>query len=396
MNVLNILVHGGLSQPISGGQRRDLQLTQQLKKRGDTILLLEPDRYVDDNDRAIATVYAYRDLSLFGRRLCSFRDFTLSYLRAIWRIITTNDIDLIKLTHPSGTSAARLACVLARKRPSLVYSAHNVESDLIDEAFERDAHYTWIEKTIVPRYFTFLEKLATRIVDGIIVVSDRDRDRFQRKFSVDLHKLYVVPSGRAAVSPLPSVDERKAARQALGIAPTTRVVLFHGFYQYPPNREAFDTIEKQIAPRIAAATDDVLFLLAGTDAPRFERGNVRSIGFVGALDELCAAANIALVPIMRGGGTKIKVFDYMNAALPIVATPRAMEGIDAVDGEHTLIASTVDDLASKLLWLFDNPDECRRIGTSGRQLLETKYTWDILSTRLFDACEHIRGRSNDS
>ncbi len=393
MNVLNILVHGGLSRPISGGQLRDLQLTQQLKKRGDTILLLEPDRYVDAKDRAIATVYSYRDLSLFGRRLCSFRDFTLSYLRAIWRIITTKDVDLIKLTHPSGVSAARLACMLARKRPSLVYSAHNVESDLIDEAFERDAHYTWIEKSIVPLYFTFLEKLATLIADGIIVVSDRDRDRFQAKFGVDPHKLYVVPSGRA-VSPLPSADERKVSRQALDISLNTRVVLFHGFYQYPPNREAFDAIEKQIAPRIAAATDDVLFLLAGTDAPRFERGNVRSIGFVGALDELCAASDIALVPIRRGGGTKMKVFDYMNAALPMVATPRAMEGIDAVDGEHALIASTVDDLANKLIWLLDHPDECRRIGMSGRQLLETKYTWDILGTRLFAACERIRGGGN--
>jgi glycosyltransferase involved in cell wall biosynthesis len=71
-----------------------------------------------------------------------------------------------------------------------------------------------------------------------------------------------------------------------------------------------------------------------------------------------------------------------------------MEGIDAVDGENTLIASTVEDLASKLLWLLDNPDECRRIGMSGRQLLETKYTWDTLSTRLFAACERIRGGAN--
>jgi len=401
-------MYTGLFRPLSGGQSRYNNLIQQLRKRGHAVIVLEPDEYVDAQDCTLATVYSYKDFKLFGRNFGSFRDFVANYVLKVLEIVRTNRIDLVQVSHPSGASAVKLATVIARKHVPIVYAPHNVESALIAETIIEDRRYerlTSFERGVIPAYFEALERfVAKRVAAGVIAVSDHDREVLINKFSLDPQKVHVVPSGCAAVS-LPSGSERADAREKLGIGPEEICVLFHGFYAYGPNREAFKVIQEYIAPRVAVRNDRVIFLLAGTDAPVFERGNVRSVGFVQDLRHVLASADIALVPLTTGSGTKLKVFDYMNYALPIVATRKAMEGIKANDGHEALIAENLDEaLISKLLHLSEDVDERRRIGSNARRLLESTYTWDAIGDQLVIAYEHIlrewdverRGRTRGS
>ncbi len=391
MNVLHIIVHTGLSRPQSGVQNRNANLAQQLHNRGHTVTVLEPEPFVDASDRAFATVYSYRDLTLFGRTFsASFRDFVPSYARAISTIIRTSVIDLIQTSHPSGVAVAKAAVRRSGKAIPLIYAPHNVESELIRVTFAGDPRYTRVERSLLPRYYDLLERLACRhLAAGVIAVSERDRATFINRFGLDPTRVYVVPSGCTA-TPLPSAAERKAARDALGIAPDTVCVLFHGWYTYGPNREAFDIIERKIAPQVAAQYDRVCFLLAGTGAPIFERGNIKSLGFVDNLWNVLTAADVALVPLWNGSGTRLKVFDYMNAALPIVATRKAIEGIDLINREHALITDTAaDTFIDTLFSLADDPSERRRIGANARRLLEAQYTWEKIGAQLTDTYERI-------
>jgi len=362
----------------------------QLKKRGNSVVVLESDEFFDAKDTELAKVYSYKDVKLFGRTFTSFRDFVPSYVLKVLEIVRTNRLDLMESAHPSGACAAKVASILTRKKIPLVYAPYNVESELIKQTFSKDLRYTRFERRVLPSYYHALEKLVCKyFADAVIAVSEHDRDMFIDMFGLDRDKVYVVPSGCTPGS-LPSEVERHAIREALGIHHNALCVLFHGYYVYGPNREAFDAIQSYIAPRVAARNERALFVLAGSGAPSFERGNVKSLGFVEDLWQLLGIADVALVPLTRGSGTKLKVFDYMNAAVPIVATRKAMEGIAAVDGRDALIAETVnDEFIDKLLYLLDNARERKHIGASGRQLLEARYTWDAIGTTLMNTYKNI-------
>jgi glycosyltransferase involved in cell wall biosynthesis len=395
VHIFEVFLYAGLSKPHTGSQQRYYNLVQQLQERGHDVVILEPDVCADPRDKTLAEVYLYHDVELFGRGLVEVRDIEPSYLREIFKIISTHNFDLIEISYPSGILIVKIATILTRKKAPIVYAPHNVESDIGQEAFWMAHLRTRIERYIVPRYLFALEKLTCRVLaDSIITVSDKDRDILVGKFQVNREKVHVVTSG-CTLTALTTDGERTAIREDLGIGRDALVIVFHGTYGYGPNREAFDVIEKELAPVVAASNEQAIFLLAGTGAPVFERRNVKSVGFVEDLGRLLTISDIAIVPLTSGGGTKLKVFEYMNASLPIIATKKAIEGIDMTDGQDALIAETVnDELIDKLLSLLGDEAERRRLGSNARRLLAAKYTWNAAGTQLVNTYADILGRRN--
>ena len=55
------------------------------------------------------------------------------------------------------------------------------------------------------------------------------------------------------------------------------------------------------------------------------------------------SSDIGIVPILHGGGTKLKIFDYMGVGLPIVTTKKGIEGIEAKNGQHAIIVDDVNE-----------------------------------------------------
>jgi glycosyltransferase involved in cell wall biosynthesis len=59
---------------------------------------------------------------------------------------------------------------------------------------------------------------------------------------------------------------------------------------------------------------------------------VRLRGFVEDLAPLYAAADVAVVPVRVGGGTRIKILEAFAHGVPVVTTSLGAEGIDAAEG----------------------------------------------------------------
>jgi glycosyltransferase involved in cell wall biosynthesis len=237
---------------------------------------------------------------------------------------------------------------------------------------------------MIPRYVTAIERLATRrLVDHITAVSDADSALFRSKYGLDEDKITVISSGCQLKEPL---DEhaKKRVRAEMGLDPDSVVVVFHGTYSFPPNREAIDTITDYVAPRFESERP-VLFALYGSEAPKFERANVKSFGFVGDLHEALSAADVALVPLKSGSGTKLKLFDYMNAGLPIITTRKGIEGISAIDNEHAVIVDSIGEpMIDSLRLLVQSRQERERLGLNARRLAEEEYSWAVIGNKLED------------
>ncbi|KAF5081926.1 glycosyltransferase family 4 protein [Methanoculleus horonobensis] len=392
MNILAIPTTVGLSKPQSGGQNRFCNLVK-CQAANNRIVVLEPDHLHAESDDDVARVYTYRDIEALRRKLSIFRDINPDFIRKTARIIRDEEIDLVQITHPSGAMVARMLGLLTRRKITIVYDAHNVESEFIQQTFANRGHHSPLERKLIPAYTNLLERVSCKyLFDHITAVSENDADTFRRKYRIKDGTISVISSG-CSIRPQISDEARNKIREEMGLSPGDIAVFFHGLYGHPPNREAFDLIQTYIAPHFADTDPNVSFVVGGTQVPEFEEANVRSLGFIADIQNI-AGADIAIVPLRSGGGTKLKIFDYMSAGLPIVTTKKGIEGIDAEHYEHAIIVDDIDEeFIAGIRYLIENKDERKRIGDNARALAEAKYDWRIIGGKLEDLYRTLVSKS---
>src|SRR3546814_6132040 len=89
----------------------------------------------------------------------------------------------------------------------------------------------------------------------------------------------------------------------------------------------------------------------------------------------------------------------MAMGVPVVASWQAAGGVDAVPGEHILVARSAEDYAEKLLRLMDDGAARRALANAGRARVETNHSWArsvARLDRLIDDCLQRRGSAERS
>src|SRR5262249_41717987 len=103
-----------------------------------------------------------------------------------------------------------------------------------------------------------------------------------------------------------------------------------------------------------------------------------------------ARAKVAIVPLLAGSGTRIKILEAWAAGVPVVSTTLGAEGLGARNGEHLLLADSPVSFQEAVSALLDAPALRRRIGSAGRYLFECEFTWDAAwkALHFLDPCYH--------
>ena len=99
--------------------------------------------------------------------------------------------------------------------------------------------------------------------------------------------------------------------------------------------------------------DDRIERLAGPD--------VEVSGFVPDLGPAYASADVVVVPLRFGGGTRIKLLEAFAHGVPVVATRAAAAGLDVTDGHHLLLADDVRDVAAAVARLATDASLAERL-----------------------------------
>ena len=73
-----------------------------------------------------------------------------------------------------------------------------------------------------------------------------------------------------------------------------------------------------------------------------------------AVPEL-ARAKVAIVPLLAGSGTRVKIIEAWAAGVPVVSTPLGAEGLPARAGEHLLLADDAPGFRDAVSSLLASP-----------------------------------------
>jgi polysaccharide biosynthesis protein PslH len=88
-------------------------------------------------------------------------------------------------------------------------------------------------------------------------------------------------------------------------------------------------------------------------------------------------AAVSVLPVFSGSGLKNKVLEAFAAGLPVVTNALGMQGVEgAAPGREYLAAEGPRDIADAAAGLLDDPSERGRLASSGRALVEARYSWE--------------------
>jgi len=157
-------------------------------------------------------------------------------------------------------------------------------------------------------------------------------------------------------------------------------IVFSGNLEYSPNILGIQFFAKSIWPSLRSRWPKLRWKIVGKNpagVARLVEGDSRIVltGFVEEAITVLAGARVAIVPLLSGSGTRVKILEAWAAGTPVVSTSIGAAGLEGVNGEHFLIADDpgqFEDAVSRLL--ASAPDRVR-LGAAGRQLFEQRYTW---------------------
>ncbi|RLC81797.1 MAG: glycosyl transferase family 1 [Chloroflexi bacterium] len=158
-------------------------------------------------------------------------------------------------------------------------------------------------------------------------------------------------------------------------------ILHIGTMYWPPNIDAVNWFVREIYPLIRQQRPDVQFDVVGSRPPADllalnDTGQgINVTGYVEDPTPYQQRAAVMIVPLLAGGGMRVKILQSLAEGIPIVSTTLGCEGIGVTDGEDILIADEPGDFAAAVLRVLNDRALAQRLSHNGRRLAETRYDY---------------------
>lgn len=219
-----------------------------------------------------------------------------------------------------------------------------------------------------------------------------DWGRFQRSVAGEVDRVVLCSEQDAARSGLanavvvPNTYERPRRPAGHTEVGQPAVVLFQATFDYAPNVDAADWLVSEVAPLLQARLPDVEIRLVGTPVPGVQRQHrppaVTVVGQVPTMEPELARADIAVVPVRYGSGTRFKILESFAHRVPVVSTTVGAEGLDVVSGVHLLIADDPEAFAAACERLLTDPDLRAALVASAEQLYLDRFERSVARDRI--------------
>ncbi|NHN58561.1 MULTISPECIES: glycosyltransferase family 4 protein [Halorussus] len=253
----------------------------------------------------------------------------------------------------------------------VLHNKHNAYYRYLDQYLEDKSFPRSVRHRAV-RNMRKYEQQGIDNADAVVFMSEND----QKAFSLSTTTISkIIPNG-TDISHIQGGDNPASLIAELGIDTSKPVCVFVGSFDYDPNQGAAKIISTDLAP----ALPEVEFLLVGRRPPRSTPENVYTPGYVNDLSDILYLADIALCPLPRGSGTKLKMLDYLAAGLPIVTTTVGTQGIPIEDGVHAIVRDNPAEIVTALQMLINSPKLQDYLAENACDLGQ-QYDWKSLMSR---------------
>lgn len=262
-----------------------------------------------------------------------------AYAQKLARLLQAETFDLVQV---EGSQMAWCLDLVRRySRAPVVLRAHNVEYTIWQRL---GCHEPQQLKRFYFRQLAFkirnLEKACFPLFDLVVAITPEDQVRI----------LDLAPGARVAVVPA-GVEAGRLELRA-GMKPKAKTLFVIGSLNWQPNLEGLSWFLNQVWPEVQTAHPELELHVAGSFQPDFwqqlPRRQVVWHGFVPDAAFFMQQFELMLVPLLSGGGMRVKIVEGLSLGKSILTTTVGAEGVAGRSGEHLLIADGAREWISLL------------------------------------------------
>ena len=174
-------------------------------------------------------------------------------------------------------------------------------------------------------------------------------------------------------------------------APTTRpydrkCITFVGRMDYFPNEQCMADFCAQVWPQLRARDPELRLQIVGAapTPPVLRLAQLPGVSVFGAVPDVRpyvqrSASTIAPLQIARG--TQNKILESMAMGVPAICSPMAAAGVDAMTGEHLVVARDREEWVERILEVTGDAHLRERLGQAGRSRVLSHHIWPQVMKR---------------
>jgi glycosyltransferase involved in cell wall biosynthesis len=304
-------------------------------------------------------------------------DRTRAGQQAVRAVLARPGIDLVvfDFVHSAVLCPPALPCA------SLCFT-HNVEAEIFArhaaQASDLPRRLMWRSQH---RKMLAYERDALQRFDAVIAVSERDAAKFKAEYAIA--DAVAIPTGV-------DLDFFAYAPPPIISAAEPPTVVFTGSMDWVANIDGVRYFLNEVWPLVLQAVPKARFKVVGRSPPAAltqlgaKLPQVEFTGFVDDVRPHVQTAQAFVIPLLVGGGTRIKAFEAMAMGCPVVSTTIGIEGLNAEPDQHFLQRDGAAAFAQGVIELLQQPDLRQRLSEQARALVEQRFGHEVAS-RAFEA-----------
>lgn len=288
-----------------------------------------------------------------------------AFRQKLIEMIKSEDYDIIQL---EGLYLQPYVKTIRKySKAKIAMRSHNVEHEIWHRlSVQEEEPLRKMYKRIISRRVARMEVKHLNTYDMFIPITNRDAKKFNNLGNEK--PTLVSPVGM-------SFDGFKTDRTRID-----QNAVFHlGALDWGPNQEGLEWFLVEVWPRIVIPFPQVKLYVAGRNAPQWmidflRYPNVEYVGEVEDAYEFMNTKSIMIVPLLSGGGMRVKIVEGMALGKTIITTSLGLEGVDCMEGRDVKVADTSDEFVEGLTQLILDDEACLEMGDSARRY--ARYAFD--------------------
>jgi glycosyltransferase involved in cell wall biosynthesis len=270
-----------------------------------------------------------------------------------------------------------LAAVRKNSDAILIYRAHNIENQIWERlALQKNDPFKKSYLKMHAKRIKNYELEQLNNFDGIAVFTEQDKStllEYGTKIPIE-----ILPLGINLNHYKPDFSKTEFPS-----------LFFLGSLDWLPNREGIEWFLENFHKELTEGDLRVRFYVAGNDIPEsFDDYEVMGKIFIqGEVDdalEFLNSKSIMIVPLLSGGGMRVKIVEGMAMQKCIISTSLGAEGINYENGTNILIANNQDEFYEAIKTCITDEEFCKTIGLNARRLMEEQHDVNKVTKKLVD------------
>ena len=143
----------------------------------------------------------------------------------------------------------------------------------------------------------------------------------------------------------------------------------------PHNLKAADWFFREVYPLL---TPSVKWCVIGSIHKYVpDKKNIHKVPYAESLDGYYSRAKLAICPMLSGTGVKIKVIEALAYGLPVICSPRGVDGLVNKTGNGCVVAESAAAFAKNIATLLSVPDQYEKMQRQAISFFQKNHTKEV-------------------